>query len=268
MSEIRTIYDFNELLDSCYFHPEREYPSEMVKLRARMAMTLLWQASEITVQNFKFKQEDIRRILIDEMMPEDLDRAIEYADLLDWQIDFYRFALLILECLIYSDAKHVPFHALRHTFASNAFHYGMDIKMLATAIGHGSVETTMNTYAHATEEMQRAVAKKIDEAVGKVLGGDKARGEHPTASRTSTHQNGETAAETKFEAYKGKKRKPGKGYVKQLSVNCWQGRYTPTIDGKRVPMNIYAPTEKECEDKLAELIQEVQAERKAKKQSA
>ncbi len=167
-----------------------------------------------------------------------------------------------------AQCKHVPFHALRHTFASNAFHYGMDIKMLATAIGHGSVETTMNTYAHATEEMQRAAAKKIDDAMGKVLGGDKARGEHPTASGTSAHQNGETATEAKFEAYKGKKRKPGTGYIKQLSPNCWQGRYTPTIDGKRVPMNIYAPTEKECEEKLVELIRQVKEEKAAKKRTA
>ena len=147
--------------------------------------------------------------------------------------------------------KHVPFHALRHTFASNAFHYGMDVKMLANAIGHGSVETTMNAYAHATEEMQRAAARKIDEAVGKVL-----------------DAGGEYAPAEEFEADKGKKRKPGTGYVKQLSANCWQGRYTPTIDGERKPMNIYAPTEEECEEKLAELIREVQAERVARKQSA
>lgn len=87
-----------------------------------------------------------------------------------------------------AQCKHVPFHALRHTFASNAFHYGMDVKMLANAIGHGSVETTMNVYAHATEEMQRAAARKIDEAVGKVLDGDKARGEHPNAKRINCGQ--------------------------------------------------------------------------------
>ena len=61
----------------------------------------------------------------------------------------------------------------------------------------------------------------------------------------------------KFEAYKGKKRKPGTGYVKQLSANCWQGRYTPTIDGKRIAKNVYASTEEECEKKLAELISEI-----------
>ncbi len=160
-----------------------------------------------------------------------------------------------------AQCKHVPFHALRHTFASNAFHYGMDVKMLSNAIGHGSVETTMNTYAHATEDMKRAAAKKIDDAIGKVLGGDKARGEHQTTNGTSTRGNGEPTAEAKFEAYKGKKRKPGIGYVKQLSPNCWQGRYTPTIDGKRVPMNIYAKTEKECEEKLAELVSKVRKDR-------
>ena len=61
----------------------------------------------------------------------------------------------------------------------------------------------------------------------------------------------------KFEAYKGKKRKPGTGYVKQLSANCWQGRYTPTIDGKRISKNVYASTEEECEKKLAERINEI-----------
>ena len=43
-----------------------------------------------------------------------------------------------------AECEHVPFHAMRHTFASNAFHYGMDVKTLASTIGHESVETTVN----------------------------------------------------------------------------------------------------------------------------
>ena len=58
----------------------------------------------------------------------------------------------------------------------------------------------------------------------------------------------------KFTPYKGKKRKPGTGYVTQLSKNCWQGRYTPTVNGERIARNIYAPTKEECEKKLAELM--------------
>ena len=56
-------------------------------------------------------------------------------------------------------------------------------------------------------------------------------------------------------------------YVKQIGPNCWQGRYTPTIDGKRVSRNVYAPTEEECEKKLKELIINIKEEIKATKQS-
>ena len=39
-----------------------------------------------------------------------------------------------------------------------------------------------------------------------------------------------------------------------------QGRYTPTVNGKRVARNIYADSEEECEKKLEELIKEMKAE--------
>ena len=71
-----------------------------------------------------------------------------------------------------AECEHVPFHAMRHTFASNAFHYGMDVKTLASTIGHESVETTLNVYAHSSEQMKLDAAKKIDEAIGTVLGAD------------------------------------------------------------------------------------------------
>ena len=57
-----------------------------------------------------------------------------------------------------------------------------------------------------------------------------------------------------------KYRKAGTGYVSQLSPNCWQGGYTPTINGKRISKNVYASTEEECEKKLAELIKSVKKE--------
>lgn len=69
-----------------------------------------------------------------------------------------------------------------------------------------------------------------------------------------------SATEPVFAPYKGKKRKPGTGYVNQLSANCWQGRYTPRVDGKRVSYNVYGKTEEGCETKLAEMIKKVKAE--------
>ena len=55
---------------------------------------------------------------------------------------------------------------------------------------------------------------------------------------------------------KNQKRRSGTGYIKQLSPNCWQGRYSPVVDGKRIYYNIYAATEEECEKKLEQLIKE------------
>lgn len=159
-----------------------------------------------------------------------------------------------------AQCKHVPFHALRHTFASQSLRYGMDIKTLAATIGHESVETTLDVYSHITDEGMANAAKTIEKTMGSAVGSQ-------SASKGKKHDKSEDAPAEKaptpmvaFEPYKGKKRKPGTGYVKQLSARCWQGRYTPTINGTRISHNVYGATEDECEAKLAELISRVKAE--------
>ena len=69
-----------------------------------------------------------------------------------------------------------------------------------------------------------------------------------------------TAPKQKFEPVKGKYRKPGTGCVSKINDNLWEGRYTPTVNGKRMPRNVYAHTEEECEEKLAQMIREMKAE--------
>ena len=60
-----------------------------------------------------------------------------------------------------ADCKRLRFHDLRHTFATASLEHSMDMKALSTIIGHVSSSTTLNIYAHVTDEMQRtAVAKK------------------------------------------------------------------------------------------------------------
>ena len=56
------------------------------------------------------------------------------------------------------------------------------------------------------------------------------------------------------------KKKRGTGSVHQVSKNVWEGRYTPTVNGKRIARNIYANSEEECEVKLEVLIKEMKAE--------
>ena len=68
--------DFFFLLSACYFHPERKYSSEEVKELAKQAMISLWQRKSITVWSIKFEHEYIRDIIINKMMPEELDDAI------------------------------------------------------------------------------------------------------------------------------------------------------------------------------------------------
>lgn len=97
----------------------------------------------------------------------------------------------------------------------------------------------MVVYANVTEEMQRAAARKIDKAVGRVLDGDNVCGEHPKAKRINfAGWDSENAPAEEFEADKGKKIKTGKGYVNHLTENCCQGRYTPTIDSGRIARNV------------------------------
>ena len=63
-----------------------------------------------------------------------------------------------------------------------------------------------------------------------------------------------------FKPYQLKCRKRGTGSVHQVSKNAWEGRYTPTANGKRIARNIYADSEEECEVKLEALIKEMKAE--------
>ena len=69
---------FNYYLDECYFHLERdkEFSTETEKQLARKAMELLWIKPNITVNGVTYTNQDIRQKLLDEMMPEILDRAM------------------------------------------------------------------------------------------------------------------------------------------------------------------------------------------------
>ena len=63
--------------------------------------------------------------------------------------------------------KRLRFHDLRHTFATASLEHGMDVKTLSTIIGHVSSSTTLNIYAHVTDEMQRTAVAKKDRGIGK-----------------------------------------------------------------------------------------------------
>lgn len=60
-----------------------------------------------------------------------------------------------------ANIEHIRFHDLRHSFATYALQSGADVKTVSCMLGHYSAGFTLNTYCHATREMQNNVATKI-----------------------------------------------------------------------------------------------------------
>jgi len=65
-------------LNECYFHPSRdkEYPTTVMKRFAKYAMQLLWDTEDLNILGVSYGNQDIRKIMIEEMMPEDIDMAV------------------------------------------------------------------------------------------------------------------------------------------------------------------------------------------------
>ena len=145
----------------------------------------------------------------------------------------------------------ISFHDLRHTFATTSVANGIDIKTLSTILGHVSSKTTLDIYLHSTEEMKKEAAEKINARFNKDTSGNVG---------TITDEQ-EKPPQAKFEPKKGKMRKPGTGCISKINDHIYEGRYSPKdAYGKRMARNIYAPTREECEEKLAILIKEMNAE--------
>ena len=54
-------------------------------------------------------------------------------------------------------------HALRHTFATDLFEMGVDLKTAQYLLGHADIKTTANIYTHMRDEMLSETQKKFEE---------------------------------------------------------------------------------------------------------
>ncbi len=155
--------------------------------------------------------------------------------------------------LEHAQCRKVRFHDLRHVFSTMALENGMDVKTLSAVIGHVSASTTLNIYTHVTDAMRQSAAGKIDRGI--------AKNEPRAADEGLPPKTAETRRRPAFEPHKGKIRKAGTGCVTRINNHLWEGRSSPKWpDGKTHSRNIYAKTEQECEEKLAELIRQMRAE--------
>ena len=120
---------------------------------------------------------------------------------------------------------------------------------------HWLTKSAVQGNAYVTDEMRKIAAAKIDRGIAK----SESLQDIDTAPRKP--------APSTFLPHKGQRRKPGTGCVSQINEKLWEGRYSPKLpNGDRLARNVYAHSEKECEQKLAELIVQMKAEIAAQRQ--
>ena len=66
-------------------------------------------------------------------------------------------------------AEPIPFHNMRHLFATMSLKNGVDVKTLSGALGHYSAGFTLNTYTHATAQMKQEAADTIGAVIDRAM---------------------------------------------------------------------------------------------------
>ncbi len=54
------------------------------------------------------------------------------------------------------------FHSLRHTHASMLLAAGANIKAIQARLGHARIATTMDTYSHVTQDLEKTTARILE----------------------------------------------------------------------------------------------------------
>lgn len=62
----------------------------------------------------------------------------------------YRFKAVLKVCQI----RNIPFHLLRHTYATVCIENGFDTKTLSELLGHADASITLNRYVHSSMQMK------------------------------------------------------------------------------------------------------------------
>ena len=70
---------FNNKMNDYFFHPSRDnmYPTKEIKEVALRAMENLWQMGSISFEVIEFSNAEIQYIILEKLMPEHIDFAID-----------------------------------------------------------------------------------------------------------------------------------------------------------------------------------------------
>ncbi|OAT79306.1 site-specific integrase [Desulfotomaculum copahuensis] len=67
--------------------------------------------------------------------------------------------------LVKAGIRHVSFHSLRHTHATELLRLGINLKTIQGRLGHSNFNVTANFYAHVANELEQEAAEKINEVL-------------------------------------------------------------------------------------------------------
>jgi integrase len=78
-----------------------------------------------------------------------------------YYIDPSTFRDFYLKTLENAEIGHKTFHALRHTFATRALEANSPAKVVSNILGHASIQITLDTYSHVSQELQQETMQKM-----------------------------------------------------------------------------------------------------------
>jgi len=110
------------------------------------------------LKSYRIRQNEDKLALGEEYIDKDLIGCNKKGEPINHRCLVRDFKRIIKE----AELPEIRFHDLRHTFATLFLEAGGNIKTLQQMLGHASINITIDTYGHVSEEMLSAAANKME----------------------------------------------------------------------------------------------------------
>ena len=97
------------------------------------------------------------------------EQGLLFANTMGMPLDAARVTRKFQDTLYRAGLPKIRFHDLRHTAATLLIEQGVTLKAVQATMGHSTIATTMDVYAHVTPAMQDSVAEAMDRIFGESL---------------------------------------------------------------------------------------------------
>ena len=148
--------------DGPRFHePKTEKSIRTVKLPDEVLTELKAHKARQNQEKLILSGETIDGVYVPNYKDDDLVFCQANGKLLEPRNFTRHFDMLLKKAKI----RHVSFHSLRHTHATELLRLGIGLKAIQGRLGHADFTTTANIYAHLADSLQQEAADKINEVL-------------------------------------------------------------------------------------------------------